>query len=61
MEFLRRAMGASAMTWETWAGGGVGQDLTQACPFHEAHVENIRGERLFDPEPKTLKAKTLKP
>ena len=30
-------------------GWGVGQDLTQACPFLVAHAENTRGERFFDP------------
>ena len=44
---VRRNMG-------NMGGWGVGQDLTQAFPFHVAHAENIRSERLFDPEPWTL-------
>ena len=51
-------MGASAITWETRAGG-CWPRLGTRLFFYAAHAEDTRGERLFEPE--TQNPKPRKP
>ena len=58
MEFTRRTLVASALTWETRAGGVLAKTGHKVAFLCVAHAEDTCGERLFDPKP--LNLETLK-